>query len=128
MKKLVFNLLIFSIPFAILGTIYSESIPPIILKAIFAVGLMLIGFQLYNAWRKEERKKNEKERQQEFYNNYGSELTDSKGNAYHYTVCNKNMGRSFAAIGGAFAGMISAGLAELQEYHALHLFVRFSIL
>ncbi len=27
------------------------------------------------------------------------------------------MGRSFAAIGGAFVGMISVGLAELQEYH-----------
>ena len=30
---------------------------------------------------------------------------------------NKNMGRMFAAIGGAFLGMISVGLAELQEYH-----------
>ena len=27
------------------------------------------------------------------------------------------MGRSFAAVGGAFVGMISVGLAELQEYH-----------
>lgn len=27
------------------------------------------------------------------------------------------MGRSFAAIGGIFVGMISVGLAELQEYH-----------
>ena len=115
--KLAGNLLIFSIPFAILGTIYSEAIPPIILKAIFAVGLIFIGFQLYNAWRKEERIKKEKERQHEFSKNYESELTDSKGNVFKYTVCNKNMGRSFAAIGGAFLGMISVGLAELQEYH-----------
>lgn len=115
--KLAGNLLIFSIPFAILGTIYSEAIPPIILKAIFAVGLIFIGFQLYNAWRKEERMKKEKERQHEFNKNYESELTDSKGNVFKYTVCKKNMGRSFAAIGGAFLGMISVGLAELQEYH-----------
>ncbi|MDT8392915.1 MAG: sulfite exporter TauE/SafE family protein [Bacteroidales bacterium] len=115
--KLAGNLLIFSIPLAILGTIYSEAIPPLILKAIFAVGLIFIGFQLYNTWRKDERRKKEKERQHEFYKNYESELTDSKGNVYKYTVCNKNMGRSFAAIGGAFVGMISVGLAELQEYH-----------
>lgn len=115
--KLAGNLLIFSIPFAILGTVYSEAIPPIILKAIFAVGLIFIGFQLYNAWRKEEREKKEIERQREFFKDYESELTDSQGNVYKYTVCNKNMGRSFAAIGGAFVGMISVGLAELQEYH-----------
>jgi len=115
--KLAGNLLIFSIPFAILGTIYSESIPPLILKAIFAVGLIFIGFQLYNSWRKEEQMKKEKERQHEFYKNYESKLTDSKGNVFKYTVCNKNMGRSFAAFGGAFVGMISVGLAELQDYH-----------
>lgn len=27
------------------------------------------------------------------------------------------MGKTFAGIGGAFVGMISVGLAELQEYH-----------
>lgn len=64
--KLAGNLLIFSLPFAILGTVYSDAIPPIILKAIFAIGLILIGFQLYNAWRKDEREKTEKERQQVF--------------------------------------------------------------
>lgn len=115
--KLAINLLIFSVPFAILGAVYSEAVPPVILKAVFAVGLVFIGFQLYNSWRKEEREKKEKERQHEFYKTYESELTDGKGNVYHYTVCNKNMGRSFAAIGGGFLGMISVGLAELQEYH-----------
>lgn len=115
--KLAGNLLLFSIPFAIIGTVYSEFVPPIILKTVFAIGLIFIGFQLYNAWRKEEREKKEKERQHKFYTNYESKLTDSKGKVYKYTVCNKNMGRSFAAIGGAFVGMISVGLAELQEYH-----------
>jgi len=115
--KLAANLLIFSIPMAILGSIYSEAIPPLILKAIFAAGLIVIGFQLYNSWRKEERQKKELQRIKEFSDDYESELTDRKGNIYHYTVCNKNMGRSFAAIGGAFVGMISVGLAELQEYH-----------
>lgn len=115
--KLALNLLIYSVPFAILGSLYSDAIPSLILKAIFAVGLLFIGFQLYNSWRKEERQKKELERIKEFSDNYESELTDSNGKTYHYTVCNRNMGRSFAAFGGAFVGMISVGLAELQEYH-----------
>jgi uncharacterized membrane protein YfcA len=48
---------------------------------------------------------------------FASELTDRAGNVYRYTVCNRALGRTFAAIGGAFLGMISVGLAELQEYH-----------
>lgn len=114
--KLAFNLLLFSVPAAILGAFYAELIPDIVLKSIFAVGLMFIGFQLFSSWRKEEWLKHEKEHENEFYDTYESELTDNTGRIFHYTVCNKNMGRSFAAIGGAFVGMISVGLAELQEY------------
>lgn len=111
------NLLLFSVPAAILGTIYVELIPTIVLKTVFAVGLMFIGQQLFSAWRKEEREKMEQKHREEFKDDYESELIDGTGKVYHYTVCNRNMGRSFAAIGGAFVGMISVGLAELQEYH-----------
>ncbi len=57
------------------------------------------------------------EHKKEFEDTFESELTDSSGMVYRYTVCNKSMGRLFAFIGGAFLGMISVGLAELQEYH-----------
>ena len=53
----------------------------------------------------------------EFKIKYENLLTDADGNKYKYTVCHKNWGRMFAAVGGAFLGMISVGLAELQEYH-----------
>jgi uncharacterized protein len=115
--KLAKALLMFSIPAAIIGTYYSDAVPPIVLKTIFAAGLIFIGYQLYSSWRKEEREKNEAAFLKEFEHAYESELTDNQGNVYHYTVCNKDMGRTFAAIGGAFFGMISVGLAELQEYH-----------
>lgn len=115
--KLAKNLLVFSVPAAVIGAYYADAVPPIILKAIFAVGLVFIGFQLFNSWRKEKRDKKEQEHQKEFENNYESILTDAKETVYKYTVCNRNMGRSFAAIGGIFVGMISVGLAELQEYH-----------
>lgn len=114
--KLAKNLLIFSLPFAVLGSVYADLVPPLILKSIFAVGLLFIGYQLFASWRKEEREKKELSHKKEFENNFESTLTDSTGKVYHYTVCNKNTGRLFAAIGGAFVGMISVGLAELQEY------------
>ncbi len=46
-------------------------------------------------------------------------LIDAAGNEHRYTIANKNEGRVFAAIGGWFLGMISVGLAELQEYELL---------
>lgn len=111
------NLLIFSLPMAVLGSLYADLIPGIVLKAVFAAGLLFIGYQLFASWRKEEREKQEMANKKEFEQLYERKITDNHGNTYQYTVCNKNMGRLFAAIGGAFVGMISVGLAELQEYH-----------
>jgi uncharacterized membrane protein YfcA len=114
--KLGKNLLIYSIPAAILGTMYGGLIPGVILKTIFAVGIIFIGYQLFASWRQEEREKKEKEHQKEFEINHETELIGKDGTVYKYTVCNKGMGRFFAVIGGAFVGMISVGLAELQEF------------
>jgi uncharacterized protein len=114
--KLARNLLLFSVPAAILGAVYAELIPDFVLKAIFGTGLLFIGVQLFSSWRQEEREKHETAHRKEFQHTYETELIDKSGRVFHYTVCNKNMGRSFAGIGGAFVGMISVGLAELQEY------------
>lgn len=115
--KLGFNLLIFSVPLAILGSIFGSEVSPQILKAIFASGILFIGTQLFTSWRREEREKKEAERREEFADHFENLLVDSTGTEYRYTVCNKTMGRFFAGVGGAFVGMISVGLAELQEYH-----------
>lgn len=115
--RLALNLLIFSVPAAALGTYYADLVPSQVLKGVFATGLLFIGYQLFSSWRKEERIRKEADHKKEFERQYERELTDASGNVYHYTVCNKPMGRLFAAIGGMFVGMISVGLAELQEYH-----------
>jgi uncharacterized membrane protein YfcA len=114
--KLAKNILLFSVPAAIIGTLFGDLVPDIVLKSIFASGLLFIGIQLFSSWRKEEREKQETVHRKEFEESYKSELVDRSGRVFRYTVCNKNMGRFFAAIGGAFVGMISVGLAELQEY------------
>jgi len=115
--KLAKGLLIFSVPFAILGSLYADFFPSLVLKTIFAVGLIFIGYQLFSTWRKEERKKHETAHVNEFTETYESKLIDNTGRVFRYTVCNKNMGRFFTIIGSTFVGMISVGLAELLEYH-----------
>ncbi len=111
------QLLVFSIPGAIAGVFTADLFPGIVLKTIFAVGLIFIGLQLFLSWRQEQKEAMDVIIDAEAELSFASQLVDRAGNTYRYTVCNKALGRTFAAIGGAFLGMISVGLAELQEYH-----------
>jgi uncharacterized membrane protein YfcA len=111
------QLLVFSIPGAIVGVLSADLFPGIVLKTIFAVGLMFIGLQLFLSWRQEQKEAMDAVIGAEAESSIASQLVDRAGNTYRYTVCNKALGRTFAAIGGGFLGMISVGLAELQEYH-----------
>ncbi len=111
------SLLVFSIPAAVLGILFIEHIPAIALKAIFATGLISLGSQLYNSWQREEKEKLDQSIACESVAKQASKLVDRDGNVFSYTICHKAMGRTFAAVGGLFLGMISVGLAELQEYH-----------
>ena len=49
------NLLMFSIPGAIVGVLSADLFPAIVLKTIFAVGLVFIGLQLLLSWRQEQK-------------------------------------------------------------------------
>ncbi|MBW2191882.1 MAG: sulfite exporter TauE/SafE family protein [Deltaproteobacteria bacterium] len=111
------NLLMFSVPGAIVGVLSADLFPGVVLKTIFAVGLIFIGLQLFLSWRQDRMKAMDELIEIEAEAGFASELTDRAGNTYRYTVCNTALGRTFAAFGGAFLGMISVGLAELQEYH-----------
>lgn len=115
--RLARDLLVFSIPAAMLGTYYADVIPAFYLKLIFALGLVLIGWQMFNVWRKERKTTLDHSDLIPPTTKHTSQLTDAYGKTYHYTICQKPTGQAFAAIGGAFVGMISVGLAELQEYH-----------
>jgi len=95
----------------------ADAFPAAVLKGIFAVGIVFIGAQLYASYRREEREQMDREIDEESTERYESQLVDSRGRVYRYTICNKNQGRMFAAVGGALLGMTSVGLAELQEYH-----------
>lgn len=116
--KLGKEILMLSVPGAVIGVYLSEKFPASILKAIFAVGIIFIGAQIFTSWREEQKEKLNKEiAEGSNKGTHGSSLTDARGKKYFYTVCNKSMGAVFAAVGSTFLGMISVGLAELMEYH-----------
>lgn len=117
--KLGRALLMVSVPAAIVGSLFAEAFPPDVLKGIFAVGIIFIGTQLHASHRSEERKRLDSEIEEEAVAHHESVLIDSAGREFKYTICNKSQGLLFAGIGGALLGMISVGLAELQEYHLL---------
>ena len=117
--KLGRRLLVFSIPAAVVGSFSTELFPAAILKTIFAVGIIFIGWQLYSSYRHGEKEGLDKQIAEQSREKSESVLIDAAGNEYRYTIANKNEGRVFAAIGGWFLGMISVGLAELQEYELL---------
>lgn len=114
--KLAGSMLMFSIPAAVVGVLIADKFAPAVLKGIFATGLLFLGYELFSSWRRGETEAADKEVANTPLPG-ASKITDKDGNVFVYTVCNKAMGRLFAAIGGLFLGMISVGLAELEEYH-----------
>lgn len=113
------SLLFFSITASILGVFLSRLVPHTILKTIFAIGIIFVGWQLYLSLRKDriEKEHDDMDRNQDLPAE--SVLRDRNGNVYRYTICNKSLAKLFASIGGLFFGSISVGLAELQEYQLL---------
>lgn len=113
--KLGTTMLMIAVPGSILGVLAADLFPPIVLKAIFGVGIIFIGLQIFTSWRQEQKEKLNHEIEADT-RQHTSSLTDANGKTYHYTICNKSTGMMFAGVGGAFLGMISVGLAELMEY------------
>ncbi len=103
------QLLVFSIPGAIFGSLVADAFPAAVLNTIFGTGIIFIGVQLYLSLQLEEvealdsRLRNEEQHE--------TVLVDRAGNEYAYTIRRPDQGRMFAAIGGAFLGAISVGLA-----------------
>ena len=111
------SLLVYAVPAAIVGSLIADYFPGDLLKGIFAVGLIFIGWQLFTSYREDRKHKAHGEPTEDHEGSYESELIDASGTVYKYTVCNKWVAKLFSVIGGALVGMISVGLAELQEYH-----------
>lgn len=112
------NLLVVSVPLALVGAYFSDAFPDKVVKSIFGIGIIAIGSQLYTAYRneKKEREALKAENDQNHAGEHSRCLVDSRGNTYRYTIKQRWLGRTFASIGGFFIGLISVGLAEILEY------------
>lgn len=115
--KLGFKILIISVPASIIGLFLGKYIPADVLKGVFAAGIIVIAYQIFSAWRKEEHEQQEGRRKAEFEHTYETDHVDANGKHYRYTVCNPGSGKFFAGVGGLFVGMISVGLGELLDFH-----------
>lgn len=118
--KMGFQVLMFAVPAAIFGATVAEHVPDGILNAIFGVGVLFVGSQIFVAWygeRREEMGKKIKGEQLSLSGDHAQHvITDKSGREFRYKVFNKPVAAVYASIGGTFLGMISVGLAEIMEY------------
>ncbi len=114
--KLGANLLMATIPAAIVGTILANAFPSDVLKAIVGVGLFGIGASFLRSPDKHEVQQIDAQIQEEYGEIGETTLITADGEEIRYTVCNRNEGRAIGGIGGLFVGMVATGLGELNSY------------
>jgi uncharacterized membrane protein YfcA len=114
------NLLIITIPAAILGTWIAGRIDPDILKVILGVGLFAVALSFLRAPENTDIARMDLSIENEFGGEKGETcLTPRTGEKICYTVCNRTEGRLISGLGGLFVGMISTGMGELNGYFLL---------
>lgn len=118
--KLGMNLLMVTIPMALIGTWVAGSIAPEYLKIVLGMGLFAIAISFLRAPDHSDVTHMDKLILEEYGGKKAkTTLTTAEGEEIRYTVCNKNEGRLISGIGGLFVGMISTGLGELNTYFLL---------
>lgn len=118
--KLGLTLLVVTVPLALVGSWASGAVEPVVLKAIFGIGLFAVAASFLRSPEPEEVKLLNVHIEKK----YGGEKAETciitrDKEKICYSVCNKNQGRMIAGIGGLFVGMISTGLGELNGYFLL---------
>ena len=118
--RLGINLLIVTIPAALVGTWLAGIVEPEILKIVLGVGLFAVALSFLRAPEHKDVERMDNAIAEE----YGGEksetcLVPANGETICYTVCNRNEGRIIAGVGGLFVGLISTGLGELNGYFLL---------
>lgn len=114
------NLLIITIPAAILGTWASTRIAPDILKSILGVGLAVVGLSFLRALSHTQVNKldNEIEASLPQLENT-TRLVAADGEEIEYQVCNRTEGMAISGVGALFMGLVSTGLGEMNGYFLL---------
>jgi len=114
------NLLLITIPAAILGTWLSAKMPSEILKTILGVGLVAVGLSFLKTPEHKQKGGLDDTIQVNSAHQVGiTSLVTAEGEEIRYKVCNRTEGMSIAGVGALFMGLISTGLGEMNGYFLL---------
>lgn len=99
--RLGLNLLMLTIPMALLGTWMSGRVDPDILKAVLGVGLFTVGLSFLRSPDPKDVERMDVAIEQEYGGDKAETcLNAADGEQICYTVCNRNQGRIIAGVGG----------------------------
>ena len=114
------NLLIVTVPMALLGTWIAGRVDADFLKVVLGMGLLGVALSFLRAPEPKEVSRMDGAVDEEYGGEQGETcLLAADGERICYTVCNKNEGRVIAGTGALFIGMIATGLGELNAYFLL---------
>ncbi|MBW6474136.1 MAG: sulfite exporter TauE/SafE family protein [Anaerolineaceae bacterium] len=118
--RLGINLLVVTIPLAIIGTLISGIIDSVYLMIILGVGLFVVALSFL----RQPEHKDVVLMDKQIVGEYGGKnaqtvLITAEGEEIRYTVCNRTEGRILSGIGALFMGMVSTGLGEMNGYFLL---------
>jgi hypothetical protein len=118
--RLGLNLLVVTIPLAIIGTVIAGIIDSVYLMIILGVGLFVVALSFL----RQPEHKDVVLMDREIVDEYGGKnaqtvLVTAEGEEIRYTVCNRTEGRILSGIGALFMGMVSTGLGEMNGYFLL---------
>jgi hypothetical protein len=118
--RLGLNLLVVTIPLAIIGTIIAGIIDSVYLMIILGVGLFVVALSFL----RQPEHKDVVLMDKQIVDEYGGKnaqtvLVTAEGEEIRYTVCNRTEGRILSGIGALFMGMVSTGLGEMNGYFLL---------
>ncbi|PKO10421.1 MAG: sulfite exporter TauE/SafE family protein [Chloroflexi bacterium HGW-Chloroflexi-2] len=118
--RLGLNLLVVTIPLAIIGTVIAGIIDSVYLMIILGVGLFVVALSFL----RQPEHKDVVLMDRQIVDEYGGKnaqtvLVTTEGEEIRYTVFNRTEGRILSGIGALFMGMVSTGLGEMNGYFLL---------
>lgn len=118
--RLAGSLLLVTVPLALVGVWIAGLVEADVLKAVLGVGLFAVALSFLRSPSAESAAAIEADIQRkEGSGNPDTCLTTAEGESICYSVCNRTEGRLIAGVGGAFMGMTSTGLGEMNGYFLL---------
>ena len=114
------QLLMATVPMALIGTWAAGQVNPTVLKVILGVGLFAVAASFLRTPDEEDIVLLDRAIQEKYGGPQAeSLLRAADGEEFRYTVCNRREGRLIAGVGALFVGLISTGLGELNGYFLL---------